>query len=54
VENAQKNKWGIKIEIKELKNERNNGMSEMLVQNKCEQLVTCHNAHVTRDSVDIC
>ena len=53
VEKAQKNKWRIKIDIKE-KIERNNDMSEMLVQNKCEQLVTCRNAHVTRDSVDIC
>jgi hypothetical protein len=53
VEKAQKNKWRLKIDMKE-KIERNNDMSKVLVQNKCEQLVTCHNAHVTRDSVDIC
>jgi hypothetical protein len=28
-------------------------MSEPLVQTQCDQLVTCHNAQVTRDSVDI-
>lgn len=54
VEKAQKNKWRIKIDIKENKIQRNNETSEMLAQNKCEQLVTCHKAHVTRDSVDIC
>jgi len=32
----------------------NNDMSEMLVQSKCEHLVACHNANVTRESVDIC
>ena len=54
MEKEQKNKWRIKIELKGNKMKRNNDKSEMLVQNKCEQLVNGHNAHVTRDSVDIC